>query len=88
MLCNFSIKFLNFTVQVIEYLKPECLNIKKKKKKKKKQTLEDWLLASPSMNPESIKGGELIVSKQFFKRVHSFSSMEAHEGVFSKERRR
>lgn len=76
---------------IVELLKPEWLRVKKmtKNRKKKKQTLEEWLLASPSLNPDCINGGELFVSKHFFKRIHpSSSSMEECEAISSKARKR
>ncbi|EEF32791.1 uncharacterized protein LOC125370476 [Ricinus communis] len=68
---------------IIELLKPGCFKAKKTKTNRKR-TLEDWLLASPSMKPDCITVGELHVSKQFSKRVHPSSSIEAHKVVLSK----
>ncbi|KAL3568840.1 hypothetical protein D5086_028730 [Populus alba] len=60
--------------RLVELLKPECLKVKKIQNKRhvlreekkgttvSKLTLQDWLLTSPSLKAEQLRGGELCVS--------------------------
>ncbi|KAF9679360.1 hypothetical protein SADUNF_Sadunf06G0006900 [Salix dunnii] len=67
---------------IIELLKPECLKVKEIQSKRQvhqeqnkgakmsKLTLQDWLLTSPNLKAEHLKGGELCVLRHGSKRVH------------------
>ncbi|KAH8486026.1 hypothetical protein H0E87_027472 [Populus deltoides] len=74
----------------VELLKPECLKVKKIQNKRhvlreekkgttvSKLTLQDWLLTSPSLKAEQLRGGELCVLKHgSSKRVHPSISTKA-----------
>ncbi|CAK7345104.1 unnamed protein product [Dovyalis caffra] len=82
---------------IFEPLKPECLKgnkvpnrrqvhqEQKKGTKVSKLTLQEWLLTSPSLKAEHLKGGELCVLKHGSKRVHPSVSTRGRES-FSKDR--
>ncbi|KAG6770996.1 hypothetical protein POTOM_022339 [Populus tomentosa] len=79
---------------IIELLKPECLKVKEFQSKRQvhqeqkkgtrvsKLTLQDWLLTSPNLKAEHLKGGELGAVKHGSKRVHPSRGRQS----FSKDR--
>lgn len=68
---------------IINFMKPRCLWTDEEKEQHQQQpaneaklrTLEEWLLASPSLNKNSSSGGEYYVFKQLSPNIHFHQSL-------------
>lgn len=74
---------------IINFMKPRCLWTDEENKQHqpvneaKLRTLEEWLLASPSLNKNSSSGGEYYVFKNFSPKVHFHRSLYADKADYT-----